>query len=278
MTEFMHPTDEEFVTESHRYLQTCSTQCGCPDGWHFMWSAYKASGQRRSIYYQQPLLKKLMLPVVPTVRSVLIAGAADAGILQVLSSIFDKSVKYFAVDICPAPGQEMRYFATQNALSLEFKPMALQDYVPDQVFDLIFISNTLIYLQPAEVKQTLRRLQLGMNSNSAVVCGMRYTHHEVKTAESQADRIREFESMVAKTYAERPDLRAMLTPRVTPFFDQFSTMKRHPYNAQEFLEIVEEMGFRSLDSFRDGVTPKAVLNTFSKGIEILSDVHLLKIK
>jgi hypothetical protein len=157
-----------------------------------MWSAYKASGQRRSIYYQQPLLKKLMLPVVPSVRSVLIAGAADAGILQVLSSMFGKSVEFFAVDICSAPGQEMRHFAEQNDQSLAFQQIPLQDYVPDRVFDLIFISNTLIYLQPAEVKQTLRHLQLGMDTNSSVVCGMRYGQdHEAATDESKTARIQE---------------------------------------------------------------------------------------
>jgi hypothetical protein len=84
--------------------------------------------------------------------------------------------------------------------------------------------------------------------------------------------------MVAQTYAERPDLTALLAPHVTPFFDQFAAMNRYPYTASEFLAIVEEVGFKSLDSFRDGVTPKAVLNTFSKGFDILSDVHLLKLK
>jgi hypothetical protein len=244
-----------------------------------MWSAYKASGQRRSIYYQQPLLKKLMLPVVPSVRSVLIAGAADAGILQVLASMFGKSVDYFAVDICSAPGHEMSHFAEQNGLPLAFQQIPLQDYVPDQVFDLIFISNTLIYLQPAEIKRTLRQLQLGMDSNSSVVCGMRYGQdREAATDESKAARIKEYQNMVAQTYAERPDLAALLTPHVTPFFDQFAAMNRYPYTASEFLAIVEEVGFKSLDSFRDGVTPKAVLNTFSKGFDILSDVHLLKRK
>lgn len=279
MFDFSHPTDDEFLTESHQFLKICSTECSCPDGWHFMWSAYKASGKRRSIYYQQPMLKQLMQPLVPSVKTVLIAGAADAGILHVLSSIFDKSVHYQAVDICNAPGEEMRHYAAQNDLSLEFKQVPLQDYVPDQVFDLIFISNTLIYLQPDQAKQTLRQLQSGMHANSSVVCGMRYVQEgDVDTPERKTELMREFHHMVANTFAQRPDLTALLEPYVTPFFDTVAAMKRYPYTPQMFLEIVEEMGLMSIANFRDDMTPAVVLNTFAKGFNILSDVHLLKIK
>lgn len=244
-----------------------------------MWSAYKASGQRRSIYYQQPLLKKMMQSVTPAVRSVLIAGAADAGILHVLSSIFDKNVRYLAIDICPAPGKEMRHHAVQNDLTLDFKKIPLQDYLPDQKFDLIFISNTLNYLQPVEAEQTLRQLRSGLDSSSTVVCGMRYAQeHDSATPEIQADRIREFRTTVAHTYAQRPDLLALLEPHVTPFFDHVAAMNRYPYTPQLFMEIVENAGFKSIDNFRDGVTPKRLLNTFSQGFNIFSDVHLLKMK
>jgi hypothetical protein len=173
----------------------------------------------------------------------------------------------------------MRHYAAQNDLSLAFKQVPLQDYVPDQVFDLIFISNTLIYLQPDQVKQTLRQLQSGLHANSSVVCGMRYVQEgDVDTPQRKAVLIQDFHHMVDRTFSQRPDLAALLEPYVTPFFDTVAAMKRYPYTPQKFLEIVEEMGFISVDNFRDGMTPAAVLNTFTKGFNILSDVHLLKIK
>lgn len=278
MSEFSVPSNEAFFQESCRFLNTCSQECTCPDSWHYIWSGFKASGRRRSIYYQQPLLKKMMTPLIPSIRRVLIAGAADAGILTVLASILDADVRYVAIDICNAPAKEMQLYAEEHGLTVECTKIPLQDFVPQETFDLIFISNTFIFMEPRAVMQTLRQLQSGMHADSWMICGMRYQQKDEATSRTIAeDSATEFRSMIAQTYARRPDLIALLEPLVNPYFHNAALSQRYPYQPDEFASMLRESGFRRADSFRDDITPVNILNSVSQGFFTLSDVHLLQL-
>jgi hypothetical protein len=244
-----------------------------------MWSGFKASGRRRSIYYQQPLLKKMLAPMGPSIRSVLIAGAADAGILAVLNSILRPTVRYVALDICNAPAVEMRWYANQHGLTIDCQKIPLEDFVPQEKFDLIFISNTFIFLQPDVVDQTLRQLQGGMRPDSWMVCGMRYEQTvQDNGPATPEDSANEFRRMISKTYASRPDLLAWMAPHIDPYFESISHAPRHPYEPAEFASILDVAGYHCVDHFRDGITPATILNSVSSGSITLSDVHLLQLK
>ena len=279
MSEFSVPSQEDFFQESCRFLTTCRAECSCSNAWHFMWSGFKASGRRRSIYYQQPLLKKMLAPMRQSIRSVLIAGAADAGILTVLDSIFRENVRYVALDICNAPAVEMKWYANLRGLSIEFQKIPLEQFVPQEKFDLIFISNTFIFMQTDVVFQALRQLQQGLRTDSWMVCGMRYEQkvqeNSPATPEASA---KDFRSMISKTYTSRPDLVALIEPHIDPYFESMRLTQRHPYEPVEFASILDATGYRSVDHFRDDITPTNILNTVSRGSITLSDVHLLQLK
>lgn len=274
------PTDEDFRAESIRFLKTCAAYCTCPNGWHFIWSAFKASGRRRSVYFQQPMLEKLLAPVLSGgVRRILIAGSADAGILSVLASIFGARVDYFAIDICAAPLQELRDHASRKGLSLRCLQTSLQDFVLQETFDLVFVHNTMYFLKPQEVGRVLRQLGQGMHANSWMVCGMRYERHPAGLSGTDPAKFAAAtRAMISATYADCPDLIRLIDPHVDAYAATHCLGGFHRYEPAEFEAILEAAGYVTLDRCTDTLTPAATLNHSSTNSDVLSEVLLVELR
>lgn len=274
--DFCVPTDEEFRAESEKFLPICAEHCKCEDGWHFLWSAHKAAGRRRSVYFQQPLLAKLLEPVQQSVRSILIAGSADAGILSVLDSIFGSNIDYVAIDVCAAPLVEMQRFAISRGMTLSWQQTSLQDFVPQQAYDLVFCHNTLMYLQPDEALQVLSKFTHCMHANSMLVCGMRYERHPVGlSAMEPMEFSAEIRQMLNQTYRDRPDLISLVAPHVDAFAATRCLGKLHRYEPAEFGEILRSAGYQLMDAYADTMTPRSTLSMHAIYSDILSEVQLL---
>ena len=277
MTDFAIPTNTDFLAESLRFLRTCEAHCSCRDGWHFVWSAFKASGRRRSVYYQQPLLQQLLAPAVPAVRNVLIAGSADAGILSVLASVFGDKVRYVAFDLCNAPLVEMRQYAREHGLDLTCSQASLLDYHPQETFDLIFVHNTLCFLGPADALTVLQRYARHMHAGSWLACGMRYEQHPVGLdASAAAELARDIRQMIPDTYAGHADLIALIEPHVEAYSEVRCAPSRHRYAPAQFEAMCSSAGLVAVDSYTDERTPTGVLNIGLANSDIRSDVYLLQ--
>lgn len=278
MNRFNVPSNESFLAESIRFLQTCSQYCTCPDGWHFSWSAYKAAGFRRSVYFQQPLLQKMMMPILPSVRNVLIAGMADAGILSILASIFGKQVIYSGFDICAAPLEDARQYAAEQGLSFECHQMSLQEFIPDRTYDLIFVHNTLMFLRPQQATQVLRQLRAGMRPDSWMVCGMRYELDAVGLSQTSPQALaEETRAMVYRTYAGLPDIAALVDPHIDAYAQERCLNALHAYTPKEFEFMFTNAGYDSRDCYSDSLTPVVTLSSVPTKSSIRSDVHLLRL-
>lgn len=277
MSPYAIPTDEEFRAESERFLPICAAHCSCPNGWHFVWSAFKASGRRRSIYFQQPLLARLLTRVLPVTRKILIAGAADAGILSVLDSIFGAEVEYVAIDRCAAPLLALRDYAARTGLSLRCQQVALQDFVPQETFDLVFMHNTLCFLLPHEAADVLRKLKRAMRPGGWMACGMRYdrpanglrgTDSVQFAATSRA--------MVQATFADRPDLARLVDPHIDAYEATYRQGGFHQYEPEQFQLLLDAAGYMTVDRYTDTVTPAAMLSFTPRNSDVLSEVLLLR--
>lgn len=274
--EFSVPTNDEFRAESEQFLSICAEHCTCKNGWHFLWSAYKAAGRRRSVYFQQPLLAKLLAPMRQSVRSILIAGSADAGILSVLDSIFGSCIDYTAIDICAAPLVEMQRYAASKGITLGWEQTSLQDFVPQQTFDLVFVHNTLIYLQPAEAMLVLSKFKHCMHDNSMLTCGMRYERHPVGlSAMEPGEFAAEIRQMLDQTYSDRPDLVSLVAPHVDAYAASSCLGKLYRYDSIEFGEMLRSAGYQTVDAYTDILTPKHTLSMHATYSNILSEVQLL---
>lgn len=280
MSHFPVPTDEDFRAESARFLKTCAAHCTCPNGWHFIWSAFKASGRRRSIYFQQPLLEKMLAPVLSDgANRILIAGSADAGILSVLASIFGARVDYFAIDLCAAPLQELRDHALRTGLSLRCLQTSLQDFVPQETFDLVFVHNTMYFLKPQEAGRVLRQLGWGMHANSWMACGMRYERHPAGLCGTDpAQFAAATRAMIRATYADRPDLVRLIDPHVDAYAATHCLGGFYRYEPAEFEAILKAAGYATVDRCTDTLTPAATLNHSSTNSDVLSELLLVELR
>lgn len=277
MNQYAIPTNEEFRAESERFLPICASHCTCLNGWHFVWSAFKASGRRRSIYFQQPLLAKMLAPMAPKVRKILIAGAADAGILTVLASIFGSDVEYVGIDLCAAPLVAMRHYAVREGLSLRCERTALQEFVPQETFDLVFMHNTLMFLQPHEASEVLNKLRLALRPEAALVCGMRYEQHpKGLQGTDPVQFLTETRAMIQATYANHPELAQLVDAHLDEYAATHRLGRIYRYEPAPFEAILNAAGYVTVDRFTDDQTPAATLNMAAKNSDIRSDVFLLQ--
>jgi SAM-dependent methyltransferase len=277
MTAFPVPTDQEFLTESARFLRTCDRHCSCATGWHFIWSAYKASGRRRSIYYQQPQLSALLAPIQGRIRKVLVAGTADAGILQVLDSILGEGVDYVVFDICEAPLQEVRHHARQAGIRVRCTQVSLQEFRADETFDLVFVHNTLCFLDPESAGAVLRELRRAITPGGHMACGMRYDLVPPRwTADSAAELVQEIRAMLAHTFGPGSALGALVEPHLAAYAHSRAPGQRPAYSPDAFLAMVAQAGYRSVGAYQDQSTPSSILSTAPNQAAPRSDVYLLQ--
>ena len=268
------PSDDEFRAEAARFLPLCEEYCTCPSGWHFIWSAFKASGRRRSVYYQQPLLARLLKPTLIKTRKVLIAGAADSGILSVLASIFGPQVQYVVIDRCAAPLKEVQIYAADHGLSVRCQQVPLQDYLPQEIFDLIFLHNTLGFLAPELAARVLHRLGQGLNAHGYMACGMRYysdTVHQNSTAIAADCR-----SLFRTTFADHPNLMEIIDSHINSYAISQSERSQNIYNPSLVQAMITAAGYDTVDRYTDNLTPSVVQSSLPSGARVDSEVMLLR--
>jgi hypothetical protein len=274
---YIVPSDQAFFDESIKYLKICESYCTCSDGWHFIWASLKAGQQRRSIYYQQPLLLDLLSPVISKTKKILIAGAADSGILMVLNSIFGDEVRYSAFDICNAPLEQMKIFASEHDIFLTTHCESLLSWNSNEKFDLIFIHNTLNFLTVSEMGKVLDKFKDNLSVNGFITCGMRY---EMVSAESTARRNQTLDDtilkVVNKTYQNHPELISIVSAKVDAYVDQKRSRGVQSLRPDDFQKIISNAGYEQIAAYQDDHTPTSILNNTPSDSAIRSDVYLMR--
>ena len=277
MTPYKIPSDQQFYEESEKFLQICNQHCTCTDGWHFVWAALKASKQRRSIYYQQPLLAELLSPAASNINKILIAGAADSGLLMILHSIFGSKVDYTVFDICNAPLEQMKEFAQQHGISLRTQSASLTGWNSDQQYDLIFVHNTLNFLPVEAMADVLLKFASHLTEDGRLACGMRY---ELATEASSMRRNEllhdTISKMVQSTYATRPDLMSLVSSKIDAYVDQKKKRGVQTLRPDDFKAIWIQAGYVMVSQYQDDQTPSGILNNTPTDSSIRSDGYRLK--
>lgn len=169
------PSDDEFRAQALRYLPVCVAHCQCPDRWHTLWMGLKTTGLLRGVYLQAPLLRTMLAPYWVPGGHVLIAGAADTGLLEVLSGLYgDRQARYTVVDLCKAPLEMVSEYAAEAGLNVRPALTNLVDLPSDESWDLVFIHYTLSFLDAPARAAFLRRLKAGLSPKGVALCAIRF--------------------------------------------------------------------------------------------------------
>lgn len=278
MTALKVPSNADFLDESLQFLEICRRHCTCPDNFHFVWSALKASNKRRSIYFQQPLLKEMLAGRLDRAKNVLLAGSSDAGILHVLNSIVERGQPHFtAIDICAAPVEEIKRYAAQNQIDVNAFQCAMHEVPLASSYDVIFVHNTLCFVDAEAALKILLHFRNGVKPGGMIICGMRYEFmDEMEPKEATDSETTLMKEMVANTYRDHPHLVEMLEPMLYRYAVTKHARERYRYTEPLFLELVARAGFKVVQSFADNLTPPVVLNSLPGNSSIISKVYMLE--
>ncbi len=208
-------TEHELLDQSLQALAVSVGQCTCPDRWHLLWAAIKATGLMRGMHHQQAFLAELLPRYLKPGPRVLIGGAADTGSLDVLSAaLADPGAHYTVLDLCPAPLQMVRTRATEHGLSVDTVSTALDQLRTDRPWDLVFVHYTLSFLNRDERLRFMRHMRQDLAAGGVVVCAVREKQPPAETPEDLADQQAQRASDWARqampgferVCADRPDL------------------------------------------------------------------------
>lgn len=245
-SEFKFPEEKDFLYESVKYLEICERHCRCSDAWHFIWSLLKVSGFRRAIYHQQPLIKRIIQKHIKSDARVLIAGAADTGLLHVLrTSQPGNSYDCSVVDSCGAPLYSNSLYAESHAIQVSTIQKNLIDLETDDQWDLIVAHTTLVMSGSDSRKKILRNFNKWLSLSGIVVFHMRYLVNNVDmSSEFFRTESANLKSLASTVYKDHPHLVSLLHSRIDLYVDNsFRSVSERPSRVQ-FHEELQECGFR----------------------------------
>lgn len=186
-------------------------------------------------------------------------------------------VEHSAFDVCSAPLRELEYFAAKHQLSVRCFQASLQSFVAKEQFDLVFVHNTLCFLEVQEAANALGRLRDAVDPAGWLACGMRYEMGDLAFGGAAAAGIAgELRHMVDTTYASRPDLAALVAPHIEPYSEGKMRANLPCYRPEDFLRAVESCALVRVDGYTDTQTPPAVSSSAPEHSSIRADVHLLR--
>lgn len=254
LPEISVPSEDEFRAQSFRYLPLSIAHCECPDRWHILWMGLKATGLLRGVYQQAPLMKTMLAPYWTPGGRVLIAGAADAGSLEVLSRLFeDKQASYTVVDQCKAPLEMVKQYAAQAGLDLDARLVNLTDLPHGQTWDLVFIHYTLSFLDAPMRAGFLRRLKASLSPTGVALCAVRFqdsrTSSKIGSEQAQTEKWLVSSSMqLSNIFGTEPDLIRPLLQWLPAYAQSRQNRERTMPHADVLRQEFQQAGLEILDA------------------------------
>lgn len=181
------PTEPDFLREALIALPVCIEHCQCPDHWHLLWAGLKASGLLRGVHAQAPMLRQLLQRRWVAGGRILIAGAADAGSLEVLHALYaDTGARYTVVDRCPAPLKLVEQRALTLPVAVDTRLSDLDALPAGETWDLVFIHYTLSFMDAATRAAVFRALKARLAPGGVIVCAIRYLEQPAAAVDASA--------------------------------------------------------------------------------------------
>jgi len=187
---------------------------GC-GGYHQVWGLLRASGVVGGISVDDQILGPLLDETVQPGQRVLIAGAADAGLLQYLAaSVRARPLKVRIVDRCPAPLALLARIAPPAGISLDLAQAELAQLDEPAAHDLILSHSMLYFISPSGRLQVLARLRDALAPGGRLALVLRLSKPVV--AADAMDHDEAWLKRARARLAGHPDLTAMAGDDLEP--------------------------------------------------------------
>jgi SAM-dependent methyltransferase len=157
--------------EGWRTGQQLCRGCG---GYHQVWGLLRASGVVGGTRVDQPVLAPLIADLAAPGQNILIAGAADAGLLQfMVEAAHARPLTIDIADRCPAPLALISEIAPPAAVAVRGFEADLTQFAAAAAYGLI-LSHSMLYFVPPEARgAVLSNLANALTPNGRLVLVLR---------------------------------------------------------------------------------------------------------
>lgn len=245
MTDFLALDDIDGQARAGWQLgeQLC-TRC---NGYHQTWGLLRAAKVMRAGETDRRLLMPILADMVRPGTNILIAGAADAGLLQLVAeSAPARPIDITLLDRCPSPIALIHHIALPPGISVDAREADLTELDEPGRYDVVLSHSMLPFVDPATRIAILQRLRASLSPEGKLLLVVRTAPvygSEIPDAHDQA--------WLDRTYAKLshvPDLVRFCGPDLPSKLQQYAHSRRaRSYgfrNEHEVATLLEDSGFR----------------------------------
>ena len=145
--------------------------CGSCRNLHALWPYIRLSRSSTGLERSGSVLETALRAFITGgLRKILIAGAADTGLLSlVLRAADDFDVDVTVLDVCASPLELCRRLAGQWSIPVRTVKQDLADLDERQAFDLVLVHGTLHFIAGEKRLNVLARIHRGLRPNGRLV-------------------------------------------------------------------------------------------------------------
>ena len=145
--------------------------CGSCRNLHALWPYIRLSRSSTGLERSGSVLETALRAFITGgLRKILIAGAADTGLLSlVLRAADDFGVNVTVLDVCASPLELCRRLAGQWSIPVRTVKQDLADLDARQAFDLVLVHGTLHFIAGEKRLNVLARIHRGLRPNGRLV-------------------------------------------------------------------------------------------------------------
>lgn len=219
--------------------------CGSCQNMHLLWPYLRltrATDGCSGADLIQAALKRL---VAEGGRRILIAGAADTGVLAVVAQAVAPENAIVVLDRCETPLELCRRFARHWSLSIDTRRVDLLDFAAESEFDVALAHSLLQFIAPEHRVDVLSRLRRSLRPNGRLIITFR------RSARIEGSLLPEYRESYPKNLLERlddmnivlPEPRAVFLRRVKAYSEERALREGAHRDRADVEQLIKAAGF-----------------------------------
>jgi SAM-dependent methyltransferase len=143
------PFTEDLVQLAAETPDVARSLCGSCQNFHLLWPFLRLAGATGRAGDAAPFSNAALERAFSGARKILIAGAADTGLLAFVARAVGSHTGIVVLDRCRTPLETCRRFAARWSLPVETMHVDLMEYSPEMDFDIV-LAHSLLQFIPAD--------------------------------------------------------------------------------------------------------------------------------
>jgi SAM-dependent methyltransferase len=219
--------------------------CGDCQNFHFLWPYLRLAGASGGDVEAVLVHSALSSLLSGNGQKILIAGAADTGLLAVVARAANAGTEIVIVDRCKTPLELCRSFATKWSLLVDMLHLDLGKLSEQSCFDVVFAHSLLQFISPDRRVDVLSRMRRSLRPDGRLVLVFR------TSARIEGNLLQEYREAYPRHLIEQLERMNVILPescenfrrRVEIYSTEREAREGAHASAAEVEELIEAAGF-----------------------------------